>query len=355
MDKIFKAAFFLIFCFLLNSCCRQEPKLNNIILMIGDGMGTAQVYAGYTINKGHLNLERSSYIGLSKTSAADNYITDSGAGGTAISTGKKVKNQSIAVGEDDLPLKTIIESAEDHGLATGLIATSAITHATPASFIAHNTSRYNYEEIATDFLGSGIDLFIGGGRNHFEFRSDSLNLSDSLRKEGYAVVYSLGEVDVNTDQKTACFVADMHPSSVLKGRGDYLPKATEKALEKLSLNKEGFFIMIEGSQIDWGGHDKDTDYVCAEMQDFDAAVGKAFDFADQHPGTLVIVTADHETGGMSLGEGNIAEGQVTAHFSTDHHTAVMVPVFAYGTGAAEFAGVYENTELYHKMMKLLGL
>lgn len=335
------------------SCGQTKPEVKNIILMIGDGMGVSQVYAGYTANKGSLNLEKATITGFSKTSSADNYVTDSGAGTVAISTGKKAKNYSVGINADGKPETTILEHAESSGLSTGLVVTCAITHATPASFIAHVKSRHDSEAIASQFVGSGIDIFIGGGRKHFDLYKDSINYSDSLRNEGYTIVYDLESINPKDNSNIGCFVADMHLPPVLKGRGDYLSKATNIALSRLSKNKKGFFIMIEGSQIDWGGHDNNLEYVISEMIDFDKAVGEAFKFADKNPGTLVIVTADHETGGLALVQGNISEGNVMGAFVTTNHTGVMVPVFAYGPGAEEFSGIYENTEIYHKMMRLL--
>ncbi len=331
---------------------QSNEQVKNIILMIGDGMGTAQVYAGYTMNRGVLNLERSQYIGFSKTSSANAYITDSGAGGTAISTGKKTYNTAISVDTDSIPLKTILELAEDNGLSTGMVVTCGMTHATPASFIAHQTSRYDTLEIASDFVGSGIDIFIGGGRNHFEERGDGKNISDSLREEGYSIVYDLESIKSDDKNNVGCFIADGHPVSVLNGRGDYLLAATRLSLSRLKENTKGFFIMVEGSQIDWGGHGNDISYQISETIDFDKAVGEAMNFADENPGTLVIVTADHETGGLALVGGDISKGLLEAKYSTGNHSGVMVPVFTYGTGAEEFAGIYENTELFHKMVRV---
>lgn len=338
--------------YLISSCSapvEKEPKVKNIILMIGDGMGVTQIYAGYTANMGKLNLEKATYVGFSKTYSANAYITDSGAGGTAISSGVKTKNGAIAVDTMGQPVKTILENAEEHGLATGLLVTSSITHATPACFIAHNPDRNEYVSIAEDFIGSGIDIFIGGGREFFEGEE---NISDILRKEGYIIKYNLDSINPHDTANIGCLAAEDGLPKMLDGRGDFLPEATDIALEKLSQNDKGFFIMIEGSQIDWGGHENDIDYVVTEMLDFDQAIGEAFAFADKNPGTLVIITADHETGGLSITDGNLATGEMTTNFSTKEHSSVMVPVFAYGTGAEEFAGIYENTEIYHKMMKL---
>jgi alkaline phosphatase len=348
---------FIILCLTLNNFATEPDDIpvKNIILLIGDGMGTAQIFAGYTANKGYLELERSEFIGFSKVSSANSYITDSGAGGTAMSTGKKTSNGAIGVDTNGVPHKTILEAAEENQLSTGLISTSSITHATPASFVAHNSSRENYEAIALDFLDSGIDLFIGGGKDNFENRSDSINLSDKLRERGYSVVYDLSSIQKEDRNSIACFAAALDMPKVSDGRGDFLPDATRLALDRLSTNHKGFFIMIEGSQIDWGGHDNDINYVVSEMIDFDKAAGVAFDFADKNPGTLVIITADHETGGLALTGGDLKSGTIEAVFASRDHTAVMVPVFAYGTGSYLFAGIYENTELYYKMMQLLKL
>lgn len=329
----------------------QKQEVKNIILMIGDGMGLTHAYAAYTANRGKLNLERAQYIGLSKTYSADSYETDSGAGGTALSTGEKTHNRYVGLDTEGLPLPHILEMAEANGLSTGLVATSTITHATPASFIAHQRSRYKYLDIAQDFVNSGIDIFIGGGRLHFEDTVPD-NVSEQLREKGYKIVYRLKDIDPSDSSNIGCLAADDALPRISEGRGDYLPRATELALEKLGQNPQGFFIMIEGSQIDWGGHDNDPAYVIEETIDFDIAVGVAFDYADTHPGTLVVVTADHETGGLSIIDGDLETGRTELRFSTPDHTGIIVPVYAYGTGAGTFAGIYENTEINHKMVEL---
>lgn len=331
----------------------STPK--NIILLIGDGMGTSQVYAGYTAKKGVMNITGMPVTGFSVTNSASNYITDSGAGGTALSTGVKTKNGSIGVDVDGKPLKTILEMAEDKGLSTGLVSTSAVTHATPASFIAHTPSRSKYEVIAFDFLHTDIDVFIGGGYNHFARRADSLNLIDSLTARGYFIARDLKDVDVPSTQRLAALLADEHMPSMIKGRGEMLPDATELALKMLKRNKKGFFIMIEGSMIDWAAHDNDAESIVKETVDFDNAVGKALQFAVKNGETLVIVTADHETGGLGINGGNLETGEIVAAFTSKDHTATMVPVFAYGPGAERFTGVQQNTDIFKKCVQLLGL
>ncbi len=330
----------------------KPPK--NIILLIGDGMGTPQVYAGYTAKHGNMNITNMPVSGFSVTYSANDYITDSGAGGTALSSGIKTNNASIGVDVNGKPVETILEMAEKRGLSTGLISTSAITHATPASFIAHTANRSKYADIAFDFLKTDIDVFIGGGYNHFAHRADSLNLIDSLKARGYFVARDLKDVDIPSTQRLAALLADEHMPRMSKGRGNMLPDATEMALKILKRNKKGFFIMVEGSQIDWGGHDNDVAYIVDEVVDFDNAVGKALQFAAKDGETLVIVTADHETGGLGLIGGNIATGDVQGAFLTKDHTATMVPLFAFGPGSELFTGVMQNTDVFEKCAGLLG-
>jgi len=332
----------------------DQGKARNIILMIGDGMGVAQIYAGLTANKGHLNLERIKNIGFSKTYSSNDFITDSGAGATAISTGNKTYNGAIGVNKDSIPCKTILEYAEEHKKSTALIATSTITHATPASFIAHQKSRKNDEGIAEDFLKTDIDVFFGGGLNSFNKRKDSVDLTVKLVGKGYKMVYSPDSINVTNGIKVAGLIYPESPPKYSEGRGNMLMDASLKAIEILSKNNEGFFMMIEGSQIDWGGHDNDTKYILDEMLDFDNTIGKILDFAEKDGTTLVIVTADHETGGMGLSGGNFSTGKVHAKYTGKDHTGVMVPVFAFGPGSENFKGIYENTDLFYKMMNVSG-
>jgi len=328
----------------------EKPK--NIILLIGDGMGVSQVFAGLTANQGSLFLENCKHIGFSKTQSADNYITDSAAGGTALSCGIKTYNGAIGVTTDTIPVKNILEESEEKGLATGLVSTSAITHATPASFIAHQANRGMYEEIAADFLKTDIDVFIGGGIGHFIARKDGRNLINELRDKGYTFENDLKKIKGIKKGKLAALTAQVH-NPRLAERGDMLPISTQTAINILSKNEQGFFLMVEGSQIDWGGHAASTIYIVEDMLDFDKAIGNAIKFAAKDGETLVIVTSDHETGGMALTNGNVSNGIVEAAYPTGGHTGVMVPVFSYGPGAEEFTGIMDNTEIHAKMKKLL--
>lgn len=329
----------------------KRPK--NIILMISDGMGHAHYNAALTANKGQLYINAMKYMGLSKTKSATNYITDSAAGGTAIACGQKTYNGAVGVDQDTVAIKSILEYAEAMGKASGLVATSSITHATPASFIAHQSKRTMYEEIAADFLkATEVDVIIGGGYKFFSKRKDKRNLIQELKDRDYTVSQSLEEVKDFKKGNLAVLLNDTHLPRYTS-RGDMLPQATEKAIEVLDNNSsKGFFLMIEGSQIDWGGHQNDISYVVEEMLDFDRAVAKALEFAAKDGETLVIVTADHETGGIALQGGDESKAYIKASFSSKHHTGISVPVFAYGAGALEFCGVYENTEIFDKMAHL---
>jgi alkaline phosphatase len=331
---------------------QKTPK--NVILLIGDGMGVSQIYAGLTANRGHLNLERVKVIGFHKNQASDNYVTDSAAGATAFATGKQTYNGAIGVDSLKVPSTTLLEMAEQKGLATGLVSTCDITDATPSSFIAHQLKRSMHEEIALDFMKTPVDVVIGGGRKYFEKRKDGLNLLDSLRKKGYQVQSTL-DVDGITKGPLVALYADENPIKVMEGRGDALLKSTKKSLEILNQNKKGFFVMIEGSQIDWGGHANDADYAITEMVDFDKSIGYALDFAKKNEETLVIITADHETGGMALMGGNMKTGEVKAAFTTKGHTGQMIPVFAFGPGAETFGGIYNNYDIFTKIKLALKL
>ena len=197
-------------------------------------------------------------------------------------------------------------------------------------------------------------MFVGGGLDHFNKRDDGADLIPALRSSGYQTIFSLEDLQKVGHGKVAGLLYPGTPPSVAEGRGNMLPVAVAKAIELLAKDDDGFFLLVEGSQIDWGGHDKDTDYVLEELLDFDRAVGVALDFARSDGNTLVIVTADHETGGMSLVGGDVESGSVEPVYSTSDHTGVMVPVFSFGPGAGAFKGIFENTDLFYKMMEAFG-
>jgi alkaline phosphatase len=358
MNKLLKIFGLFILAILFVSCYSTKKavigknrEIKNVILMIGDGMGLPDVYAAMTVSDSPLNIEQCTNIGLQKTFSDDNYITDSGAAGTALATGHKTKNGSIGVDSKGNPVKSILKIAKEHGLATGLVSTSSITHATPASFVANQSNRGSYEDIAADFLKTDIDIFIGGGIDHFAKRKDKHSLLDSLKLRGYEVDTTLSSVLGSSALKLAGLTAHVHNPYRLKGRGDMLPLSSRKAISILKNNHRGFFLMIEGSEIDWAGHANAADTLVDETLDFDRAVGVALDFAKKDGHTLVIITADHETGGVTITDGDRTTHRVKLNFSLKDHTAVMVPVYAYGPGSEKFRGIYDNTGIFKKIME----
>jgi alkaline phosphatase len=336
----------------------DSPK--NIILMIGDGMGMSQITAGMYSNNNQLALERFKVIGLQKTHSATDLVTDSAAAATAMGCGIKTCNHCLGIDADSIACKTILEEANQKGLATGLVVTSSIVHATPAAFYAHQSLRYFYEKIAIDLAESGIDFFIGGGKKHFDDREeDDRDLIKEMRDKGYSISdFSRNNLDwlrskINGKKKVAFFTATEDPAPYRNGRL-YLPDATEIAITTLSnQSDEGFFLMVEGSQIDWAGHAKKGDRLIEETLDFDRTIDRVLDFARKDGNTLVIVTADHESGGFSVNRGSTMNHLVTT-FTSNGHTGAMVPVFTYGPMAESFGGIYDNTDIYVKMRNAFG-
>jgi alkaline phosphatase len=290
-------------------------------------------------------LEQFDYIGLSKTASFDKLITDSAASGTAMATGIKTNNKVLGISPDNIHQKSILEICKEKGYKTALIATSSIVHATPASFYAKENSRYNYENIALQLRNHNIDIFIGGGSKYFTTRKDERNLINEMSE--YEFIKSLDELEKSISTKVGYFTYFDEPPSILNGRPANLDLITRTILNKLSLNKSPFIVVIEGSQIDWGGHDNDSKMVLSEFIDFDSAIKEALEFAKNDGNTLVVVTADHETGGMSLNGGEI--NNVNIKFNTKSHTGTMVPVFSFGPSSETFSGIYENTQIFYKL------
>lgn len=337
---------------------RNPDTPKNIILLIGDGMGIGQISAGTYRNNNYSSLERFPVVGLHKPHASDSLITDSAAAATSFASGVKTYYGAIGVNSDTVSVPTILEEAEDKGLATGLVATSTIVHATPAAFIAHNKFRRNYEEIAEDFLKTPVDYFVGGGKRFFDRRDkDDRNLLDELRQKNYLVGDYLEDfedfkVKIDLQKNFAYLTADNSPLTVMQGR-DYLINASMTGIDFLNQKTDkGFFIMIEGSQIDWGGHANNEEYIVTEFIEFSNLIEQVLDWAERDGETLVIVTADHETGGFTIQPGSSMDSLVTA-FTTLKHSGDFIPVFAYGPGAHHFSGIYENTEIYHKMRQAI--
>ncbi|SEW52556.1 alkaline phosphatase [Chitinophaga arvensicola] len=324
-------------------------KIKHIIFMIGDGMGTTQIYAGLTANKGWLNLERFKCIGFSRTNSASDYITESAAGATAFAIGEKTYNGAIAVDTARKPKPTLLEIAHQHGLATGIVVTTDITDATPATFATHEPLRDMSAEIAADYVKSDVDVLIGAGREHFDQRKDGRDLLREFSQKGYQVKYTTAAITAVKKGKLVGLVKEERVAQ----RGDQLLQTTRTAIDLLKQQEQGFFLVVEGSKIDDGGHANDLQYVTEEMIDFDRAIGAVLDYAEKDGETLVVVTADHETGGLTISEGDLSTGKISGKFSTDDHTGVMVPVFAYGPGAEAFMGIYQNNSIFTKFMQAM--
>jgi alkaline phosphatase len=324
---------------------------DNVILLIGDGMGASQVTAA-KIELGTLNMERLTTGGFSTTFASNRLVTDSAASGTALATGHKSYNGAISVSPGKRPLTTVLERAEDRGMATGLVATCSITHATPAVFAAHVESRDMNEEIARQMSGSGVDVMFGGGASFFlpkgepgGARADGLDLVAELRERMPVALTAAEFRDLPETDAAAALLYREHPPT-FADRELSLAELTETALEILARDEDGFFVMIEGSQIDWAGHENDHEWLMGEMADFDEAVGVAMDFAEADGRTLVVVTADHETGAYAVLDGSLEKHKVDRpSFGSGDHSAAMVPVLAYGPGSDAFGGMTDNTDL----------
>ena len=344
------AAFSSIVCAQDMDTSTKKPK--NVVLMIGDGMGLSQVSAGFYFNDGTSNFERFQTIGLIKTSSSAELITDSAAGATAFASGVKTYNGAIGFTPKDGAVPTLVEIISEDGMNTGIISTSSVVHATPACFYAHSYNRREYFYIAEFLPKSELDFVAGGGTKFFTGRSDGKDLYMELEKNGFKV-YADSLVPNTSDKKPVYLLAEDGMPKMIDGRGDFLPNSTTMAIESLNTGDNGFFLMIEGSQIDWGGHANDTDYLVGEQLDFDKTLGKVLDFAKSDGETLVIVTADHETGGFTLSPDADDYNKIKGTFATGGHSATLIPVFAYGPGEDSFKGIYENTEIFHKIMALL--
>ncbi|MFP3424340.1 alkaline phosphatase [Pseudoalteromonas sp. SIMBA_162] len=300
-----------LMCTASGAMAETAPK--NVIYMIGDGMGPAYTtaYSYFKDDPTTKSVEQTVFdtmlTGMARTYPDDHtVVTDSAASATALSSGHKSYNGAIAVDTDKKPLKTMLEIAKQRGMTTALLATSQINHATPASFAAHNESRNNYDEIANDYIDNKIagklpvDLMLGGGTKYFI--RDDRNLVDEFKAAGY----QYGDDIQNLNQITQLPAIGLYAAKGLPFALDENPtrltKLTSKALDLLdNQNKDGFFVMIEGSQIDWCGHANDIACAMAEMDDFASAIEKAKAYVDKNKDTLLVITADHSTGGLTLG------------------------------------------------------
>ena len=361
-----KALLFLALCLLAaGRAAAAEPadSVRNVIYMIGDGMGLAhvsmlQIEGGYAPTA----FDRAQGVALITTYSANNRVTDSAAAGTALATGSKTGNSMLGCDLEGEPLRSIIQRAVDQGRPAGIAVKCHLQHATPAAFYAHVSNRGDETAITRDLLASGIDVLIGAGKKFEKECAEGGSYREAFGRRGYAVAGSLEEAEPVHAGRLLCALTDENIPGTVR-REDYLRCVTQKSLEILSANADsvgrGFVLMVEGSLIDGAAHANDPERLLNEMRDFEKAVAAAMDFADRTPGTLVVITADHETGGLSIlseeADFTRSESGLRYAFGTGSHSATMVPVYLYGTGAERIRGVMDNTALARRIMELLGL
>jgi alkaline phosphatase len=384
----------------LVASCADAASPTRVILFIGDGAGTSY-WTAASLAADNLAVNQLPVVGLVDTEASDSRITDSAAAATAYASGTRTYNGAIGVDPDTNAVVTVLEVARRRGMATGLVATSSLTHATPAAFASHVPTRGMQWEIARQMAEAGIDVLLGGGRRYFEAagRPDGLDLLAAMAAEDAVVLTRDGFQGLDTDSVSklvGLFASEHMPGAF--SRVPSLPEMTARAIEVLDKDPDGFFLMVEGSQPDWRGHDNASlDTLTAEMLDLDAAIGVALEYQRGHPSTLVVVTADHETGGLAVqmarpGQSHYAAAatadrtadrirqaslttdretmaladstrallarlaqqlrlqtrdtarapELVARYATGTHTASMVPLFASGPGAERFGGIKDN-------------
>lgn len=320
----------------------KKPK--NVILLISDGAGFSQLWAAATANRGQLNATSFKHVGFSRTASADDYNTDSAAGATAMATGKKTNNRHIGMDSLGHPLLNIVDNLAAKGIRSGIISNDQVTGATPSAFFAHQTERNDAAKIAADLLQSKVTLLIAGKHKAFD---DQLN--SALEQKGFTIQNGIGTAAF-TGNRFLAFDTDKYDTNFR-----LIEQSFDRSIAYLKEQSKGkgFFLMMEGAKIDGGGHSNKLKQCIDEYLSFDKVIGKAIQFADADGETLVIVTSDHETGGMIVYDGSYETGKVTGTFTTTDHTGLPVPLLTYGPGAERFTGFIQNNEITLKILELL--
>lgn len=311
----------------------QRGRARNVILMIGDGMGAEHVWAAWLSNQGKLNMTALPVTGFSITTSGSHTVTDSAAGGTAIACGCKAVNGQLGLNVQGDSVESLAEQMRRAGKSTGLVVTKSVTDATPAAFYAHVRSRKDTPAIAAALVNAGFDVVAGGGR--VDFTQEQRDLLQ--RRSRLLELAAEGE----------CEAAGK--------RGDWLPQMVKRALSELEKDEDGFFLMVEGSKIDISAHVNDLPETVREVLDFDQAVGVVLEWMKKHPDTLLVVTADHQTGGLSILGGDKEKREVEGRFTTFWHSGVAVPLYAAGCGASAFGGVRDNTQIAPEIRQAAGM
>lgn len=325
----------------------MEGKVKKVILLISDGAGFNQQWAAATVNGGQLNMAKFRHIGFQNTTPTDDYNTDSAAGATAFATGEKTRNRYIGNDSTGKALPNLPERLIDLNIPSALLTNDKLTGATPSSFYAHQSERDHSVAIAYDIMSSPVKLFIGG--SHPALAADSSKLKQQLIEKNTLIQDNLRDIEaIPTDKQVICFAQD-NPAT------DYhmLEEAFEIALRRMDKEGDEFFMMVEGAKIDGGGHSNKIEQCIEEYLSFDRLLGKALQYADAHEGTLIVVTSDHETGGLVLVDGDAKKGFVLGEFITNDHTGAPIPVYSYGVGATDFTGFMQNSDIGKRIFQQL--
>lgn len=326
-----------------------KGSIRNVIFLIGDGMGLSQITAAAYANRG-LTLMNFNYIGLQRNNALGAFTTDSAAGGSALATGERHANRHISMTEEGEAVPSLSDWFRGKGLPVGVVTLGNAVDATPTAFYGHSVERDNADELTRCLLDAPVDLLCGSGIRQFTERGDGIDLIGELSKN-YRFVRSIDEINA-AEGRVVCIDERMDEAAEESNLG-LLAEATRAAIDKLQeRGDKGFFLMVEGAKIDYAGHSRCLPGSVIEMLSFDLAVAEALKFADENGQTLVVVTADHETGGLVLLDGDEQSGRIMGVYTTDDHTPAMLPVFAYGPGADRFCGTYLNTEIARRIREL---
>lgn len=327
-------------------CDGTDGKIRNVILMIGDGMGNGAVASAHFANGGQLTMTNLRSLGYVRTQSGDNFTTDSAASGTAYACGVKTYNGAIGLDLDGKKVKNIPEKVSPKGYACGVISTDDVNGATPSAFFAHQASRKMTAEIWGDIAGSCLNFLSAGDQKVFKKQSEATRKAIS---EKFTVI-----TEPSADISGAGRVLYLPKSVKPVERGAYLPETTQMAIDFLSkASKKGFFLMVEGARIDKEAHGNRYEGVIGEALDFDKAIEVAIRFAEKDGHTLVVISADHETGGIALKSGNQEPGTVAGVFTSKGHTPCFVPLFAYGPHSRDFACIQENSDVSNKIVALM--
>lgn len=326
-------------------------KIKNVILLIGDGMCINQMTAAAYANDRQLSLFNMRFMGLHFNNAKDAFTTDSAAGGSALGTGMPHDNRHVSAGTDGSPAESLAEFFHDRGKATASVSLGNVADATPAVFYAHTVERDSTELITRQMLASHADLICGSGLESFCNRRDGLDMEKEFGRHGW--VFTKDLYSINARKGRVICVDDRLGSAAEESNLHLLADLSKETFRKMQeRSRKGFFAMIEGAKIDYAGHSNCLPGSILEQLSFDLAVQEALKFADGNGETLVIVTSDHETGGLVLLDGDLSQNRIMGIYTTDDHTPAMIPVFAYGPGAQHFIGVMHNTDIPRRIKKL---